>query len=468
MTDLPFLFGAAHLLGFASAAHALHQVRTSQGAIGWIVGLIAFPAIALPLYWLGGRTRFFNYREDHQDALKGMDFNLPNDRQLLAEIEGNCPIDAILPSLAPPGYLADNKFRLLRNGSETFQAILKAIAEAKYYILLETYILTDDDIGNQFLDALAEASNRGVDVIMLVDGIGSRQLSESYVRRAEEAGIVFHRFAPHKGLFIRYQLNFRNHRKIVVVDGETGFTGGLNIGDDYVDGGKNFEGWRDTHLEIHGSCVLSLQAVFAKDCWQANRSDLGMLRWPRPTDSGGYDACIIPTGPADPQEGGAALMLTLLTTARERLWIATPFFVPELGIEGALVAASLRGVDVRVLVPDHSESRLADLARESYIDRLSAAGVNFYAYSEGFLHQKVVLIDDLYATVGSLNFDNRSIYLNFEVSAVIRDKDFNQEVAAMLEEDFADSRILEDTTLATKSILHRQLVSVARLFSPVL
>jgi len=466
MTVFLILSTASHLFGLASAVHALHQVRTSQGTVGWIVGLIALPMIALPLYWLGGRTRFYSYREDYQQTLEAMESLHPTEHLPETSPAGNHPIDALVPSIAAPGYLAGNDIKILKNAVETFPAILKAIAEAKHYVLVEYYILADDEVGNRLLDALVEAVTDGVQVIVLVDGIGSYSLGDSFIQRAEDAGIEFHRFAPHKGLFARFELNFRNHRKIVVVDGEVAFTGGLNMGDEYVDGGENHKNWRDTHLALRGPCVLSLQTIFAKDYHWATRSNPPKLRWPAPSDPGRLDSCIVPTGPGDPHESGAALILTLLTAARERVWISTPFFVPELGIEDALVAAILRGVDVRVLIPDRSASRIADLARETSIDRLNQAGARFFVYQEGFVHQKVVLVDDLHAAIGSLNFDNRSVYLNFEVTALVRDGSFNSEVASMLEDDFKHSKLIK--LEIGKSIWRQFLVRIARLFSPVL
>ncbi len=267
----------------------------------------------------------------------------------------------------------------------------------------------------------------------------------------------------------KYQLNFRNHRKILVVDGKVGFAGGLNIGGEYLGKDDVLTPWRDTHLRVTGPAAVMLQAPFAEDWHWAAGEVPDDIDWTiRESDSAG-DASVLclPTGPADERETCGLFFLSAINSAEKRLWITTPYFVPDMQTLSALKLAALRGVDVRVMVPDLNDSTLVKYSSFSYLDEIGRNGISAYRFQKGFLHQKVMLIDDDLSVIGSANLDNRSFRLNFEVILAVKDTRLASDVEKMLENDFENSRKIPSGTLASKSFAVRLASSFARLLAPI-
>jgi len=266
---------------------------------------------------------------------------------------------------------------------------------------------------------------------------------------------------PHRALG-RLGVNIRNHRKAVVIDGVVGFTGGINIGQEYVDGGRHFDSWRDTHLRVVGPMATQLRDMFAAD-WEGVTGE--KLRASLPANaSGTHTGLIAGFGPTDTLERGSLFLCALVNLANRRLWIATPYLVPHTDLLSALQLAALRGVDVRILIPKPSDNILAWYASRNAAESLSGSGVEVFEYKPGFMHTKVILVDDDIASVGTLNLDIRSALLNFEQTAVIEDRNFAAKVDAMLQNDFAKSSRVE-----TPGPWHVQLLApMVRLFGPLL
>jgi cardiolipin synthase len=267
----------------------------------------------------------------------------------------------------------------------------------------------------------------------------------------------------------RFQLNFRNHRKILVVDGKRGFLGGLNVGDEYVGKDPRLSPWRDTHMEWRGPIVKALQVPFAEDWRWATGELLDELDWEiRPEDAAGeMEALCLATGPADPFETCAMGFLTLIDGARDRIWLASPYFVPDNKIVTALQLAAMRGVDVRVILPGLSDNTLVYLSSFSYLKELEDAGVKFYRYQKGFLHQKAMIVDDSLSVIGSANLDNRSFRLNFEVIGIVSDEAFNKEVSQMLKADLANSERTGADAMANRPFWFRLGVRLSRMLAPI-
>ena len=266
----------------------------------------------------------------------------------------------------------------------------------------------------------------------------------------------------------RFQINFRNHRKIVVVDGHTCWIGGHNVGDEYMGRSEKFDYWRDTHLKINGPATLAAQLSFLED-WHWATDSLIELDWNAAlTVRGDENILIIPSGPADKYETAGLMFTHAINSAKERIWIASPYFVPDESIIAALQLAGLRGVDVRIVIPDESDSLLVYLAAYSYFQQAGKSGVKFYRYTNGFMHQKTMLIDDNLSAVGTANFDNRSFRLNFEITAFIVDHDFNSQVEQMFINDFKDSRHMQGDELQSKPYWFKLMVQSARLMAPIL
>jgi len=245
--------------------------------------------------------------------------------------------------------------------------------------------------------------------------------------------------------------------------------GGHNVGDEYLSRDDKFGHWRDTHLRITGPAALGAQAAFVEDWQWAADELLGELNWePVPSPRGNSQVLVIASGPADEVDTASLMYAQAINIATKRIWIASPYFVPDDAIVQSLQLAAMRGVDVRILIPEVSDNRFVKLAAYSYFDEVSSTGVKFYRYQDGFLHQKTMLIDDNVAAVGTANFDNRSFRLNFEITAVVADPAFAAEVEQMFEADFAVSRLMEPDEYDSKSYLFKVAVRMARLAAPVL
>ena len=282
------------------------------------------------------------------------------------------------------------------------------------------------------------------------------------------AGVEVSSFKPTQGAGNRFQVNFRNHRKMVVVDGTTGWIGGHNVGDEYVGLHPELTPWRDTHVRIVGPAVLQLQATILFDWYWATRN-IPDLNW-KPEAASGVDqrVMIVPSAPTEELETAGLLFVTALNSANKRFWVSAPYFVPDEAVMKALMLAALRGVDVRVLTTGKGDSLPVQLAAFYYIHKLRDLGIRFYAYKPGFLHQKVMLVDDNVSAVGTANFDNRSFRLNFEVTALIADREFAARMEAMFEDDFAHAEPIDPSEFERKPFWWRFGVNLSRLASPVL
>jgi len=462
-----------HLLGFILALDALMTARTSQGATAWIISLITLPYVAIPLYWFFGRSKFEGYTSARKEAEKVVANKLKN---RLTKIQKYMPQESALGSfekslqhLVKMPYLQANELDLLIDGEKTFASILEGIAEAKEYVLLEFYIVRDDTLGRKVQQSLIKKAQEGVKIYFLYDEIGSYKLPESYLNTMREAKIEVYNFHTQKGIKNRFQINFRNHRKIVIVDGKTSWLGGLNIGDEYLSKKKKFGHWRDTHLKISGPSTISVQKTFIEDWFWATEKHIENLRWiPFLSQKENKKVLIVPSSPSDIVETASLMYLQAINAATERVWISSPYFIPDRAIIKALQLAGLRGVDVRILIPAKADHILVYLAAFTYFENIAVTGVKFFRYNNGFLHQKVMLIDSLHATIGTVNMDNRSFRLNFEISALISDKSFAHEIQMMFEEDFNNSYKLDTAQISHEPLLFKLLTRLARLTSPVL
>lgn len=461
-----------YVVGFLLAAHAIMTARTSQGAIAWAVSLVAFPFASVPAYLVLGRSKFqgmtesYDARQDEIDEVieKARD-NL--DPWIIEAGEFSATYEA-MRKLSGMRLTRGNDVELLIDGDATFDSILAGIAEAKEYALVQFYKFNDDGLGNRMKDVLIERAKAGVRVYMLYDEVGSLGLPDRYINELREAGVETSSFKPTQGKGNRFQLNFRNHRKIVVVDGVTGWIGGHNVGDEYVGLDPKLTPWRDTHVRIEGPAVIQLQAVTVGDWYWATR-DIPELTWaPHEAKESDTAVMIYPSAPDQRLETAGLMFVAALHSAKERIWISAPYFVPDEAVMKALELAALRGVDVRIITTGKSDSVPVYLAAFHYINLLRGLGIKFYAFKPGFLHEKVFLIDNRVSAVGTANFDNRSFRLNFEVTALIADDDFAQEMEVMFENDFAHSEVIDPNIYDQKSFLWRLGVNLSRLSSPVL
>ncbi|HYS54378.1 MAG TPA: cardiolipin synthase [Thermoanaerobaculia bacterium] len=469
---LPWLIALIQLLGILSAIRAVMDARTPQGAIAWAIALIAFPYIALPLFWIFGKRKFEGYVIERRSAISEASPIAKQVHQALVErgllVRTEHARELPFERLAKLPFTTGNDAELLIDGEATFASIFSGIERARDYLLVQFYIFRDDQIGRQLQERLIERARAGVRVYFLYDEIGSHDLSKRFLTRLRDAGIHVRSFHTVGGRANRFQINFRNHRKIVVVDGRDAWVGGLNVGDEYLGRDSKIGSWRDTHLHVQGPVVQAVQVAFLED-WHWAADELLQLNWdPRAAPSGARRHVLaLPSGPADALETCTLFFVAAINAATSRLWIASPYFVPDEQFITAVQLAALRGVEVRVLVPKNSDNVLVGLSIWSYLDALEQVGVKFYQFRSGFMHQKVTLIDDQYCTIGTANFDNRSFRLNFEITMGVSDGPLASQVSAMLEADFANAERITAADLRARSFAFRFAVRAARLASPV-
>jgi cardiolipin synthase len=459
-----------YAVGVLHMVHALMHVRTSQGAIAWVLSLLMVPFVAIPLYWLLGRRRFsreIGGRRAKDSRLAALAVGMMERlRRYEVDIPDDDAFERAARILGGLPFTRGNRLELLIDGEETFDNIFETIRSAKRHLCVNFFIVKSDTLGIRFQQALIERARAGVRVFFLFDEFGSYKLPRRYLRELKAAGVECHSFGVNRFWWSRLQLNFRNHRKIVVADGEVALIGGLNVGDEYLGRDARFGGWRDTHLAMRGPVVQAVQLVFLEDWFWASNS-MPELDWETRLEEADQIAAVIPTGPADPADSWQLVVAEAANTSRQKLWIASPYFVPDEGVLTALQAAAIRGVDVRILIPERADHLLVWLSAFSYFEESIPYGVRIFRYQRGFLHQKVMLVDHRLATVGSANLDNRSFRLNFEITGFSPDPAFVDAVARMLEADFEASVEARVEDFSAKPFLFRAACRVARLMAPI-
>jgi len=474
----PYFFaiviGFIHLLGSIAAIHALFTVRTSQGAIAWAMPLFFIPYVTLIPYLVFGRSTFDAYIKARRQANEEMRTAIGdlNWRPWIEEAVAARRSDAYaslraMPRLGHMPCLANNEVRLLINGDATFTAIFDAIRQAKQAVLVQFFIIHDDDLGRRLQTLLLEKAAEGVAVYVLYDRVGSHALPGSYSEKLRAGGVQIKAFATRSGWLNRFQVNFRNHRKIVVVDGLRGYVGGHNVGDEYLGLTPPLAPWRDTHVEVIGPVVACLQESFAEDWFWATR-ELPPLILQDAFPEDGVLCQLLASGPADAQETCSLFFVEAIHAAVERVWITTPYFIPDEAVSAALRLAVLRGVDVRLLLPSRPDHYTVYAASSLYAFDAVRAGVRVFRYEPGFLHQKVVLVDSEISAIGSANMDNRSFRLNFELMLLTVDGDFARQVENMLNDDFALAREIGIEEGHETHRLQKLGMRIARLISPIL
>jgi cardiolipin synthase len=364
-----------------------------------------------------------------------------------------------------------NQVEFYFEGPPAYDAMLAAIHSAQHHIHLEFFIVQPDEAGRLFVAALAEKARAGVEVRLIYDAMGSHRLDRATLQPLRDAGGQAFAFMPVSLMQRRMQVNLRNHRKILVVDGKVAFTGGLNIGDEYVGKVAYFGFWRDTHLRLEGPAVAGLQRVFIEDWDFSAGQHLKADAYFPPTAGDaehGTPVQVIYSGPDQAINSIREVYFAAILAAREKLWIATPYFVPDAGVYDALCLAGRRGVDVRLLCQFHPDKWIPYFAGRYYFSDVLAAGVKVYQYTRGMMHSKVMLVDGQWASVGSANLDNRSMHLNFEVNCLFYAAGKVAELETAFRRDLEGSIQLQPEVFAERPFTGRLIENACRLLSPVL
>lgn len=466
------IWALVHLIGALTSIRAIMDVRTPQGTIAWVTALNATPFISVPAYWVFGRSKFEGYVLTRRTDLAEIN---PTAQQYLKDLQSRGLLmtnqhihGALVEKLANWRFTVGNDADLLIDGDATFKSILDGIDQATNYVLVEFYIFRHDQIGRELTARLAKKAAQGVRVHLLFDELGSPDLRGKVLDGLRAAKIDVRPFNTRQGADNLFQINFRNHRKIVVVDGQRAWVGGINVGDEYLGRDPQFGDWRDTHVKVTGPAAQGAQAAFLEDWHWASGETLKLTWDPRPAPSGVNRVAItLPTGPADNFETCTLFFLHAINMATNKLWIATPYFVPDEQFVSALQLAALRGVDVRVLVPDLTDNKLVQYSGWSFLPDLEKVGIKTFRYKKGFMHQKVMLIDDLYSTIGTANFDNRSFRLNFEITMGFADAEFASRVSNMLEADFKNAEEVHSREFQQRGFWTQLALRSARLMAPI-
>ncbi len=440
------------------------QQREPVATLSWLLALAALPYVGFLVYYAFGPQRIKRQsrrRLRSQLALAGFQ-------------RGAATSDSIAMGrvgAATTGYpmCASTRVDLLVDGAAAYDAIIAAIAAAQRHVHVEYYIFVDDRSGTQLRDALIERARAGVHVRVLLDGVGSGTLKRVFIASLIEAGVELAWFHPVRWWltpFLRPKLNLRSHRKIVVCDGRVGFTGGINVTDDENER-VNPDAYHDLHVRFEGESVRWLQTAWLEDWHYATGQVIAESDAFAPTIEGAIRTQILPSGPDNPWEPIHRVHVEAIHRADRRVWLATPYFAPSQAALFALGGAAMRGLDVRLLLPARSDSRLVDASARSYFERLQKTGVRIYLYGPRMLHSKALLVDDGLALIGSANFDSRSFRLNFELSVLFADNSVAVALERVLAADLAIAHEVPKPP-PKPAFLQRLGEAIARLFTPIL
>jgi cardiolipin synthase len=453
--------------------------RNVNKALSYIVILIFVPILGLIVFYFFGRDfrkriRFKFRNEKDVKTIREFQRKLIDNQQhtlerLQNEFGGLSKPAKMLINEQSSFLLSGNETTLLRNGEQKFPEVIKVLKKAKHHIHLEYYIFSDDEVGRAITNILVDKHKKGVEIRLIVDGAGSSELGK-IPAILKDNGIKLFKFMP-----VRFRnlasTNYRNHRKIIVVDGKTGFIGGLNIDEKYLNNGKHKLYWRDTHLKIEGPAVNALQLVFFTD-WRYVSKELLPLDEPyfskQFNHSDKSPITIISSGPISLRPYGMDSMVSLIHNAKKNVLITNPYFIPSDEFKSALIMAALSGIKVKLILPGISDSTIVNRASYSYFKPLLYNGVEIYLYQKGFIHAKTMTVDDELSLIGSFNTDIRSFYINYEASALVYDKKLTAELNKYFEEDLSYCIKLDYQTWKKRNIPKRFLDSVCRLITPLL
>ncbi|MDE6378561.1 MAG: cardiolipin synthase [Duncaniella sp.] len=460
----------------------LSENRNPLKALGWVTALILFPVGGAVLYMVFGRSmrnvRMISRRNRRRLLNSSPRPQLLKPGRGLSDENKRCVMLGY--SLAEAMIYPAHNVEIFNSGERMFDSLLRDLKEAHSYINLQFYIIANDALGRRLADVLIDRARHGVRIRVIYDYVGSwGDKSLSLFNRMRAEGIEVHSFFRIQLSEKLSRLNWRNHRKAVIIDGRVGYIGGMNVAQRYIDGGKNFAGWRDMAVRVEGQAVIALQHNFAID-WKFMGYDLltdevavsedrsmGVGREDG-EDIHGVTAQIIASGPTDRWGNSQMLFLRAITGARRRIYIQTPYFLPSETLQAALQCAALSGVDVRLMVPVRSDSAVLTHASASFVEESLLAGIKVYFYRGGMLHSKMMLVDNDFVTIGSTNFDYRSFEHNFEENILMYSREVNERVAELFKADQEQSSQVKLSEWNQRPRALKVRESLCRLLSPIL
>jgi cardiolipin synthase len=446
----------------------------STAAVAWCLIVVLMPLLGALLFWVFGYTHVSRPLRRVQRQRTTFRARHPPQTQEAARGEEKptptwCDLGEIACKVSAFPVSAGNAVTLYHDTGLAFDAILAAVAHARHHVHLEFYILRNDATTERLIALLADRARAGVEVRLLYDAMGCVNLKGRILRPLEQAGGRATAFLPLNPLRSRIQVNLRNHRKVVVIDGRIAFTGGMNVGDEYLGRCPEFGYWRDSFLRLEGPAVAGLQRIFTED-WDfaAGEALNDDAYFPELEEVGDTVVQVVESGPDQEVKTIREVYFAAILSARDRLWVASPYFVPDSGLLDALRLARYRGVDVRLLTVLRPDHRLAWYAARYYYPALLEAGVEIHRYKRGMMHAKLMLADGQWAMVGSANLDNRSLHLSFEAGCVLHSPPLVAELEVQFRQDVMDSVRLDADAFAARSFTERLTENACRLLSPLL
>ena len=446
----------------------LNGIRPSK-TLAWLLAIFTIPVGGFLLYLMFGRNR----RKNKLFSLKS-DFFEDSSRQLeMGRTQVPKPyrkISNLIYKTSKCPVTISNDLTLLKDGKITFESIFNALEDAKEHIHLQYYIFEEGLLAEKLLEIFEKKVAEKVTIRLLYDGIGSYSLSKSYRNRLKKIGVEVEQFLPFKfGRFLS-SLNYRNHRKIIVVDNKVGFTGGINISDKYLKGDPALGRWHDTHLKIEGEAVFFLNRIFITDWYLASGQKVDMSQFKiEKTHDSKTPLQIVSSSPDDDFAIMEQVYFSLINSAKKYLYIINPYIIPNHAILQSLVTASLSGVDVRLLMSSTTDMKLVDWCVRAYFESYLEAGIKIYLHPDGFLHSKVIMCDDEIASVGTANLDNRSLQQNYEANAIVYDAALCKQLKEHFMEDCSKSIKLEDfKAFSKRPWINKLIEGFAKLLSPIL
>lgn len=462
---------AYYVITVACIIVVLSENRNPIRSIAWTIALLFLPGIGLVFYLFFGRSlkgKHLISRHNKRKLLHNHQRRSANlSRLLMSDAERQ--LVKLAFSLTHSPLCIDNEIEILTTGADKFKSLISDLRNAKSSIYLQYYIFSDDELGQRIADILIDKAAEGVAVKVIYDHVGSFAAKSSFFHRMSDNGVDCHPFFRVTFPQLANRINWRNHRKIVIIDNAVGYIGGMNIADRYVIGMKDGSAWRDTHFRLRGSIVQSLIYSFAVDWYFLKVPDRRLDT--RAASVELHNDCamqLVTSGPVDTWSNLSLCFLKAISSARRSIFIQTPYFLPTDTLLNALEAAALANVDVRIMIPAKSDSLLLQLATYSYVTRCLKAGIKVYRYSPGMLHAKSMTIDDNFSTAGSVNFDFRSFENNFEANLLIYDRGVNARMRDIFFADLARCEKLRYSQWKSRPLPQRALESLVRLFAPIL
>ena len=447
----------------------ISENRNPVKSLAWITVLILLPVVGFVLYLFFGRSlksvRMISHRKRRR--LRNTD-RLPEAAGALPVLDSSCQsLSSLASRLVDCPVIPGNEVEIFTHGKEKMESLLADLEAAREYIHLQYYIIEDDTLGNLLADLLVRKVQEGVAVRVIYDHVGSFKLTSRYFKRLRKKGVEAYPFLKVTFPELANHANWRNHRKVVVIDGEVGYIGGMNIADRYVEGTKKGT-WRDTHLRIRGNAVRALQYSFAVDWYFMRHELLNVPLKDYDPNVPGDAMQVVMSGPTDRWSNVGFIFLRALSSAKKCVYVQTPYFLPNDSLLRTLQSVALSGVDVRLMMPRNPDSRLLEFAAHSYIKECLLSGIKVYFYEEGMLHSKVIIIDDEFVTTGSTNFDFRSIEHNFECNVLVYGEEFNRRMKAIFSDDQQHCTRIILAHWKKRSLWRKAIESVARLMAPIL